>query len=184
MLKSYFYLVEANVRGSSCTASSSTGPSQETSAAPQAGSQTVNLTWIAASGSSIAGYCVWRGRSSGAEDAYTFVPGPNSTSLSDTGKDWIPGSPSHVNNTFPAFPQYVFGLQGQGFTSSNMLGHVTLTNGKKIVTFSPVWKNIPVCVTNDQSTAGASKAIPTTTTLTILGGSTDVVDYQCFGNPE
>ena len=65
-----------------------------------------------------------------------------------------------------------------------MLGHVTLTDGKKTVTFSPPWRNPPVCITNDQSTIGASKAIPTTTTLTIVGGPTDVVDYICFGNPQ
>ena len=112
------------------------------------------------------------------------MPGATSTSFSDTGKTWAPGTLSHVNNTFPVNPQYVFGLQGQGFTSSNMLGHVTLTDGKKIVTFSPAWRNPPVCMTNDQSTTGASKAIPTTTTLTIVGGPTDVVDYICFGNPQ
>jgi hypothetical protein len=61
---------------------------------------------------------------------------------------------------------------------------VTLSDGKKIILFSPAWKNTPVCTTNDQSTAGASKAIPTTTTLTIVGGPTDVVDYLCFGNSQ
>jgi hypothetical protein len=39
-------------------------------------------------------------------------------------------------------------------------------------------------MTNDQTAAGTSKAIPTTTTLTIVGGAVDVVDYVCFGNPQ
>lgn len=181
---SYFYSVEANLRGSSCSASSSTGPSREVAIAPVAGKQTVNLIWTPSSGNSVVGYCVWRGRSPSGENVYSYVPGLMSTSFSDTGRNWAPGTRSHVNNTFPANPQYVFGLQGQGFTSSNMLGHVTLTEGKKIVTFSPPWRNPPVCMTNDQSTIGASKAIPTSTTLTILGGQTDVVDYICFGNPQ
>ena len=104
-------------------------------------------------------------------------------SFVDTGKDWTPGTPSYVNNTFPATAQYIFGLQGEGFTSGNMLGHVTLTNGRKIITFSPAWKEAPVCMTNDESSAGASKAIPTPATLTIVGGPTDVVDYLCFWQP-
>jgi hypothetical protein len=184
MPNSYFYLIEANLRGLTCPASSSTGPSQEVAIAPVAGKQTVNLTWTASSGSGIAGYCVWRGGSPGAENVYSYVPGASSTSFSDTGKNWTSGTLSHINNTFPATPQYVFGLQGQGFATSNMLGHVTLSDGKKIILFSPAWKNTPVCTTNDQSTAGASKAIPTTTTLTIVGGPTDVVDYLCFGNSQ
>ena len=181
---SYFYVVEATLRGAMCPASSSTGPSQEAAVAPVAGEQTVNLSWNASRGSGIVGYCIWRGRSLGGEDAYSYVPGAASTSFSDTGKNWTPGTLSHVNNTFPVNPQYVFGLQGQGFRSSNMLGHVTLTDGKKIISFSPAWRNPPVCMTNDQSTTGASKAIPTTTTLTITGGPTDFVDYICFGNPQ
>lgn len=181
---SYFYLVEANLQGGSCPASSSTGPSQETAVTPTIGKQTANLTWTASSGNGIAGYCVWRGRASGAEDAYIFVPGARSTSFLDTDRDWARGIPSQINNTFPAMPQYNFGLQGQGFTSTNMLGHVTLADGKKVILFSPNWKKPPVCMTNDESTAGASKAIPTTTTLTIVGGSTDVVNYMCFGNPQ
>jgi hypothetical protein len=181
---SYFYLVEANLRDSTCPASSSTGASPETAIAPVADKQTVTLTWTPSSGSDVVGYCIWRGRSQGGEDIYSFVPGPRSTSFSDTGKNWTPGTLSHVNNTFPVHPQYIFGLQGQGFTGSNMLGHATLTNGKKIIAFSPAWKNPPVCMTNDQSTAGASKAIPTATTLTIVGGPSDVVDYICFGNPQ
>jgi hypothetical protein len=181
---SYFYVVEATLRGPTCLASSSTGPSQEAAVAPIAGKQAVNLSWNASRGTGIVGYCIWRGTSLGGENAYSYVPGATSTSFSDTGKNWTPGTLSHVNNTFPVNPQYVFGLQGQGFTNSNMLGHVTLTDGKKIVTFSPAWRNPPVCMTNDQSTTGASKAIPTTTTLTIVGGPTDVVDYICFGNPQ
>jgi hypothetical protein len=181
---SYFYLVEATLEGATCPASSSTGPSPEAAIAPIAGKQTVNLSWNSSRGSGIVGYCIWRGRSRDGEGAYSYVQGATSTSFSDTGKNWTPGTLSHVNNTFPVNPQYVFGLQGQGFTSSNMLGHVTLTNGKKTIAFSPAWRNPPVCMTNDQSTTGASKAIPTTTTLTIVGGPTDVVDYICFGNPQ
>jgi len=65
-----------------------------------------------------------------------------------------------------------------------MVGRVTLVDGKKTIAFTPDWKSVPVCVTNDETMAGVSKAVPTTSTLTILGGASDVVDYVCFGNPE
>ena len=181
---SYFYFVEANLQELTCSARSSTGPSREIAAAPTAGEHTIKLNWTASSGSVIAGYCVWRGKSSGAEDSYIYVPGESSTTFADTGENWTSGAPSRVNNTFPATPQYVFGLQGQGFASPNMLGHVTLISGKKVITFSPAWKVTPVCMTNDQSTTGASKAIPTKSNLTIVGGPDDIVDYMCFGNPQ
>ena len=71
---------------------------------------------------------------------------------------------------FLSIPSMYSVCKDKDLASSNMLGHVTLTDGKKIVTFSPPWRNPPVCITNDQSTIGASKAIPTTTTLTIVGG--------------
>jgi hypothetical protein len=180
----YFYFIEANLKGSGCPAPSSTGPSAEVAVAPTNGKQTAKLSWAASTGSAISGYCIWRGRASGAESTYAYVPGPSSTAFVDTGKDWTVGTPSYVNNTFPATAQYIFGLQGEGFTSGNMLGHVTLTNGRKIITFSPAWKEAPVCMTNDESSGGASKAIPTPSTLTIVGGPTDVVDYLCFGNPK
>ena len=183
MANAYFYFIEANLQGSTCSASSSTGPSPEVAARPTPSNQAVTLTWTPSNGSGIAGYCVWRGRASGAEDAYVYVPGAASSLFTDTGKDWTSGTPSRINNTFPTFPQYVFSLQGQGFANSNMIGHVTLTSGRKVLTFTPAWKNIPVCITNDQSSPGASKAIPTTSSLTILGGPTDIVDYLCFGNP-
>jgi hypothetical protein len=37
-------------------------------------------------------------------------------------------------------------------------------------------------MTNDETTAGGSNAIPTDSTLTISGGVSDIVDYVCFGN--
>ena len=47
---SYFYVVEATLRGPTCPASSSTGPSQEAAVAPTAGKQTVNFNWNASRG--------------------------------------------------------------------------------------------------------------------------------------
>ena len=128
---------------------------------------------------------MWRGTTYPlGENAYFYVPGGGATSFTDTGGAGTAGAPSLVNNTFPKNPQYVFGLEGQGFTSRNMVGHVTLKAGKSTITFSPAWRSTPACMTNDQTAAGTSKAIPTTTTLTIVGGAVDVVDYVCFGNPQ
>jgi len=184
MATSYFYIIEANLVATTCPSSTATGPSLEISATPSGSNRTAKLTWTASTGSDIAGYCVWRGSAPGSEDVYFYVPGASSTSFSDTGRAGTPGKPSYVNNTFPIKSQYVFGLQGQGFTGTNMVGHVTLSNGRRTLPFTPAWKSAPVCMTNDETTAGVSKAIPTTTTLTIEGGATDVVDYLCFGNPQ
>ena len=53
-----------------------------------------------------------------------YVPGSNSSSFVDAGKDWTPGIPSHVNNTFPRSisSEYVLDCKGKDLTSSNMLG--------------------------------------------------------------
>jgi hypothetical protein len=184
MATSYFYIIEANLVANTCPSSTATGPSLEISATASGSNRTAKLSWKASTGSDIAGYCVWRGTVPGAEDVYFYLPGANSTSFSDVGGAGIPGKPSYINNTFPAQPQYVFGLQGQGFTGTNTVGHVTLSNGKRTLPFTPAWKSAPVCMTNDETTAGVSKAVPTTTTLTIVGGVTDIVDYLCFGNPQ
>jgi hypothetical protein len=183
MSTSFFYVIEASLVANACAQSWETGPSAETSASPTDSNRTAILTWAASTGSDIAGYCVWRGTTPGAEDTYVYVPG-SETTFHDTGVAGTPGSPSLINNTFPKKAQYVFGLQGQGFRGTNMVGRVTLVDGKKTIAFTPDWKSVPVCVTNDETMAGVSKAVPTTSTLTILGGASDVVDYVCFGNPE
>jgi pectate lyase-like protein len=180
---SYFYFVEANLEPTKCLESTSTGPSQETAVTPTKGYQTAELTWTASTGTGIAGYCIWRGTKYPlGENVYFYVPGSNSTSFADVGETGTSGTPSHVNNTFPKDAQYVFGLAGQAFTSGNMVGHLRLNNGKSTIIFSPPWKSTPACITNDETTAGSSKAIPTAATLTIIGGVSDIVDYVCFGN--
>ena len=182
---SYFYFVEASLTAETCTNSASTGPSPKTFVTPANGNQAAKLTWTPSTGKDIAGYCVWRATTyPPGKTVYFYVPGANSASFSDTGGAGSSGTPSFANNTFPKNPQYVFGLDGQGFRSSNTVGHVILSDGKNTITFSPPWKGTPACMTNDETTAGASKAVPTTTTLTIIGGSSDTIDYVCFGNPK
>ena len=182
---SYFYFVEASLTVGTCTNSASTGPSPKTFVTPTNGNQAAKLTWTPSTGKDIAGYCVWRATTNPFGKAvYFYVPGASSTSFSDTGETGASGTPSFSNSTFPKNPQYVFGLDGQSFRSSNMVGHVILSGGKNTIAFSPPWKDTPACMTNDETTAGASKAVPTTTTLTIIGGSSDTVDYVCFGNPK
>ena len=46
---------------------------------PPTGKQTAKLSWAASTGSAISGYCIWRGRASGAENAYAYVHGRSST---------------------------------------------------------------------------------------------------------
>ena len=180
---SYFYFVEANLTSRTCPSSTSTGPSAETVVTPTSGHQTAQLKWTPSTGTNIAGYCVWRGtRYPVSENVYFYVPGANSASFSDAGEAGTSGTPSRVNNTFPRNAQYLFGLDGEAFASSNMVGQVRLNNGKATIMFSPPWKSTPACMTNDETTAGASNAIPSAATLTILGGLSDIVDYVCFGN--
>jgi len=184
MAASYFYVIEANLTDTSCLSDTETGPSAEISATPNGLNRTAKLTWTPSTGSGIAGYCVWRGTTPGGENVYFYVPGAGSMSFSDRGEAGIPGTPSRINNTFPKKSQYVFGLQGQGFVGTNMVGHVTLSGGRRTIEFNPAWKSAPVCVTNDQTSAGVSKAIPTAEALTIVGGPVDIIDYICFGNPQ
>ena len=179
---SYFYFIEANLDATTCHDTTSTGPSQEVAVALATGRQAVELTWTPSTGTDIAGYCVWRGTKYPlGENVYFYVPGSSSRSFSDEGGAGTEGTPSHTNNTFPARAQYEFGLAGQSFTSGNMAGHVKLDGGKSTIEFSPPWKSTPACMTNDETAAGGSKAIPTSATLTIVGGASDVVDYVCFG---
>jgi hypothetical protein len=81
-------------------------------------------------------------------------------------------------------PQFTFTPAGAGSASANVVGHVQLAGGKTTVKFSPEWNKPPVCMVNDQTTAGAAKAVPTASTQTISGGASDVVDYFCYGNPK
>jgi hypothetical protein len=179
----YFYLVEANLTGRTCSSSTSTGPSAESVVTPDDGHRTVELAWTPSTGTGVAGYCIWRGTTyPSGENVYFYVPGASSASFADVGAAGLSGTPSYVNSTFPKKGQFSFGLEGEAFTSGNMVGHVRLNNGKAMIGFSPPWKNTPVCMTNDETTAGGSNAIPTDSTLTISGGVSDIVDYVCFGN--
>ena len=106
--KSYFYFVEANLEGLGCPASSSTGPSQEVAVAPTSGKQAIKLSCKTSSGIVIAGYRAWRGSSPGAENAYVYVQGPNSSSFVDAGQGLDPRCPQSREQHFSGISPVCF----------------------------------------------------------------------------
>jgi hypothetical protein len=63
-------------------------------------------------------------------------------------------------------------------------GKVVLTGGTKTIQFAPIFFHDfpPVCVPNDETSIGGANIITTLTSMTLTGGSSDVVDYACFNN--
>jgi hypothetical protein len=60
----------------------------------------------------------------------------------------------------------------------------TLASGTASYTFSTAFGSTPVCLVSDETTAGGARlSALSTTAYTITGGTTDVVDVVCVGNP-
>lgn len=180
----YFYIVRTTLVATTCLDANESGPTIELSVTPTSGNQTASLTWTPVGDPFAVGYCVWRGTALSRENTFFYVSGASTASFSDTGTAGTAQSiTSRANATFPTNPQYTWGLQGGGTTNANQVGHTTLSSGTATVSFSPHWNSAPVCVVNDQTTAGGAKIVPTASAATITGGTSDVVDYFCYGNP-
>ena len=130
----------------------------------------------------IAGYCL-QPNPGPFVGGWIFITGVGTTSYTFDGAK--PAGPTAMTyqNRVDASPRFTFTPAGAGSASPNVVGHVQLAGGKTAVKFSPEWNKPPVCMVNDQTTAGAAKAVPTASTLTISGGASDVVDYFGYGNP-
>lgn len=59
---------------------------------------------------------------------------------------------------------------------------VTLSAGTATWTFQQSFANTPVCVASDQTAANAVKVVPSTTSVTLTGTSSDVLGVICIGN--
>lgn len=66
---------------------------------------------------------------------------------------------------------------------SQFAGTVTLSAGSGTVTFGTAYNSAPVCVGVDQTNADAVKMVPSTTGIAVTGNATDVIAWQCTGNP-
>lgn len=76
-------------------------------------------------------------------------------------------------------------VDGQGNPIWSYTNRVTLSGGKKTLTFAPVlfiW-GPPICVVNDETTINGANVTTTETSMTISGGPSDVVDYLCSSLP-
>ena len=69
---------------------------------------------------------------------------------------------------------------GNGATgNTDLRGHITLVSGAGTYTFQKSYAVAPTCVATDSTTAAAVKVFSTTTTLTLSGTGTDVLNYIC-----
>jgi hypothetical protein len=133
----YFYVVEANMVASTCLAANSTGTSTETSATPGSGNLTINLSWTPSPGTP-AGYCVYRGTSSGGENVFFYVAGNLTANFSDTGTTGTAGGPAPVNATFPTTSQHVFNQTSLGVNTSTPAYNLDVNGNGHIFTYVDV----------------------------------------------
>jgi hypothetical protein len=100
---------------------------------------------------------------------------PQAAPLSDSAS----GGASTVNGSLA-----VSGHLNQITGGNDVAGVVTLVSGTKVVTFTTAFASTPVCVVSDETTAGAARvSAKSASSITISGGTTDVVSYICVGNP-
>ncbi|MGH9702035.1 MAG: hypothetical protein ACRD4K_01570, partial [Candidatus Acidiferrales bacterium] len=93
--------------------------------------------------------------------------------------DSAAGGSSTVNGSLA-----VSGHLNQITSGNDVAGTVTLVSGSKVVTFTTAFASTPVCVVSDETAAGAAKvSAKSASSITISGGTTDVVSYICVGNP-
>lgn len=100
------------------------------------------------------------------------------------GKSVLISSGTFVNlggNTFTG----AFSSSGGNFTAhSGEAGQITLSGGTGTITFVGTYIQTPIVVISDETTAGGAKVTAVgTTTATINGGTSDVVDFIVTPNP-
>jgi hypothetical protein len=87
------------------------------------------------------------------------------------------------NATFASGTFTGSGIPINSGTSSNtdLAGQVTLSGGTFAYTFTATYTHSPICVATDTTAANVVQVVVTTTTLTLNGTSTDVLNYVCIG---
>lgn len=71
----------------------------------------------------------------------------------------------------------------QSTANGDLAGRMTLASGSGSHTFAHPFTSPPVCVAADTTAVNAVKVTTSTTSLTVVGTSGDVVNYICMGNP-
>lgn len=66
-------------------------------------------------------------------------------------------------------------------SNSDLAGQVTLSGGTASYSFANGYATAPICTATDTTAKNATQVVVTTTTLTINGTSTDVIDFICVG---
>lgn len=69
---------------------------------------------------------------------------------------------------------------GPGANNSNC--QLTMSSGTSTWTFGAGYAAKPVCVATDETAATAPKITPSTASVVVTAGTSDVVDVHCFGN--
>jgi Pectate lyase superfamily protein len=181
---SYWYEIESTMVASTCTAADLTGPSKEVSASPTTGNQMIDLAWTAGVGGA-AGYCVWRGASPGGENAYYYVDTQAAASLTDDGTlTFTSGTPSTVNQTFPANPEFVWNAGTPGYSA--IFTHANTANRTYTLpdaTGNVVLDSATQTLTNKTLTSPVISAITNTGTLTLptATGTVSLATMQSCG---
>lgn len=64
-------------------------------------------------------------------------------------------------------------------SNTDSAGQITLSSGAGSYSFSGTYTSAPICTATDATGANAVKAAVTTTTLSLTGTSSDVINYVC-----
>jgi hypothetical protein len=108
----------------------------------------------------------------------TALLNPTAGLLADTGNGIANGF-STVNGGLSIAQHLV-----QPAANADLAHKFTLAGGTASYTFSTAFASTPVCLVSDETTAGGARlSALSTTAYTIMGGTTDVVDVICVGNP-
>jgi hypothetical protein len=98
-------------------------------------------------------------------------------------------APSHfTDNGTTTGTTLPFAVSAAGSTSiatstasnTDLAGQITLSSGSGSYTFTGTYTSAPICVVSDTSGLNAARPTITTTTLTINGTGSDVVNYICI----
>lgn len=85
-------------------------------------------------------------------------------------------------NSYALMPNIVVGTHSEQSNANTWSGTCTLGTSC-VITFGASYNQVPACTATDTSNADAVKAAATASVLTITGNGTDVIAWQCVGNP-
>jgi hypothetical protein len=92
------------------------------------------------------------------------------------------GTCANVLGLDSSFHVVTTGCAPATYTASNtdLAGTLTLSSGSASYSFTGTYASSPICTTSDVTALNPTKPVATTTTLTVTGTGTDVVNYICI----